>query len=216
VNSLKIEPYNEGGNYALAQFYLFRGLHYNAIKYLNRAIEVNPLYLNAYDARGAYYAELGDLNQAIADAEKSLEIAPEDVKALSGYALLLIQSNRISEAEENYKRLIKELEEQNPNDEWISVAKSFIHALRGEKEKAFEIAPGGNFGLFYIFKMADEIIEPLEKSERRKKGERSRYLELSNSHLYDFLRDDPRFQEILKEEKKLYDELLEKYPDVDL
>jgi hypothetical protein len=95
--------------------------------------------------------------------------------------------------------------------------KSILNALKGDKEKAFEIYPEGNFFIFRILKMTDETIDYLRnQSEQNTKWARSKYLELTNSDLYDFLRSDPRFQEILKEEKRLYDELLEKYPDIDI
>jgi non-specific serine/threonine protein kinase len=213
VKSLKIDPHTDAGNYAIGLLYGSRGFCQAAIKFLTRAIEINPLYIYAYDARGANYASLGDLNPAIADAEKSLEIAPDFLSGLWRYSWYLMQSNRVSEAEE----IIKRLEDLSPNDKRINLPNSILHALRGEKEKAFKIYPEGNFFIFRILKMTYETIDYLRNQiEQHKKWERSIYLELSNSRLYDFLRDDPRFQEILEEEKKLYDELLEKYPDIDI
>ena len=65
--------------------------------------------------------------------------------------------------------------------------------------------------------MVDESIDALNKRiEWRENFESTWYLFLSTSTRVDFLRSDPRFQEILKEHKKIYDELLEKYPDIDM
>jgi TolB-like protein len=54
-----------------------------------------------------------------------------------------------------------------------------------------------------------------EDFERKKKLEESWYLRLKNHQLYDFLRSDPRFQEILSKHKELYEENLRKYGDID-
>jgi serine/threonine protein kinase len=213
IKSIKFEPHNDGANFALGQFYGLKGLHFNAIKYVNKAIETNPLNFSAYRARGAYYSALGNKKQAIADAEKSLEIAPDCISCLHRYSMYLLLSNRISEAEE----IIKRIEKLDPNNEGININKSIFHAFKGEKEKAFEYCPDGNLTMFLLLKMADETIDFFNKKYKRdRKPDWSIYLELSNVHSYDFLRSDPRFQEILEKEKKIYDELLDKYPDIDI
>lgn len=42
---------------------------------------------------------------------------------------------------------------------------------------------------------------------------RGKYLSLKNLAIYDSLRDDPRFVEILEKEKRRYEEYLRKYGD---
>jgi hypothetical protein len=64
--------------------------------------------------------------------------------------------------------------------------------------------------------MVDEMIDLFKKRiEHHKNSQSTNYLSLTSGS-FDFLRSDPRFEEILEEMKKLYDELLEKYPDIEL
>jgi len=211
--SLIIEPNNERGNFYIGIFYQQKGLHHLAIEYLSRAIEFNPIYSLAYFNRGWCYILLGNLEEADLDIVKSLEIDPEFDLALGWYAWCLVKMDRITEA----KGIIKKREELFPNDDWNNVLKSVMYALTGDREKAFEKYPEGNFYIFVSLKMVDETIDLLSRQiDRHKKSEYSTYLWLSNSPIYDFLRSDPRFQKILKEEKKIYEENLEKYPDIDI
>jgi len=55
-----------------------------------------------------------------------------------------------------------------------------------------------------------------EDLERAKTSKESNYLSLKNDSLYNFIRSDLRFQEILAEHKKLYEENLAKYGDIDI
>jgi hypothetical protein len=65
--------------------------------------------------------------------------------------------------------------------------------------------------------MKDEAIDHLNTIyEQDKEHKRSRYLSFKNNPFYDNLRSDPRFQEILAKHKKLYEENLAKYGDIDI
>jgi hypothetical protein len=65
--------------------------------------------------------------------------------------------------------------------------------------------------------MTDEAIEDLYKNiEDNKNLESSNYLLLLNGREYSFIRNDPRFQKIVEEHKKIYEENLEKYTDIDI
>ena len=64
--------------------------------------------------------------------------------------------------------------------------------------------------------MKDEAISLLFKTfERQKRVDSPLYLSLKNQARFDILRSDSRFQEILAKHKKMYDENLKKYGEID-
>jgi hypothetical protein len=64
--------------------------------------------------------------------------------------------------------------------------------------------------------MKDEAINPLIKaSDRKTIRDNSWYFILKTLSNFDNLRSDPRFQEILANHKKLYEENLKKYGDIE-
>ena len=206
-------PNSDQVNTDIGIFYELRGLHYQAIELFTNATEINPLNSRAYFNRSWCYMLLGDFHQAESDVVKALEIYPNFPIALLWYAYILIQTGRIDDAEE----VIKRREKLYPNNDWNDILRSILYAFIGENEKALENYPDGELLLFAELKMVDETIESLEKSiDSNRESEYSMYLTLNNSPTYDFLRSDPRFQEILARHKEIYDENLEKYPDIDI
>ena len=68
-----------------AQAYVRRGDWYSdgenyeqAISEYNRAIEIDPQYVDAYTARGGVYYGEGEFDKAIADFDKAITINPND------------------------------------------------------------------------------------------------------------------------------------------
>jgi non-specific serine/threonine protein kinase len=212
--SITMEPFHEGANFSIGSAYYGLGFIQNAIKYMNRVIEVNPTNYHAYRFISAGHDALGNLEQAELDILKAIEIDPDVVWNLSIYSKYLILTDRIIEA----KKILKKIKELVTDDNDLQLRmESIIHALNGEKVNAIQKYPDGNIIIFYVFKMIDEAIEHLNKRiEIHQESEWSSYFQLSNSPLYDFLQSDPRFQEILAKHKEIYEENLEKYGEFDL
>ena len=61
--------------------YFFAGEYDRAISEFNKAIEINPTYVEAYGNRGLAYLEKGEHDRAISDFNKAIEINPWDDKA---------------------------------------------------------------------------------------------------------------------------------------
>jgi len=208
MKSIMIEPYNENANFSIGYHYNAMGLHHQAIYYLTRTVEVNPNHVAAYYNLSIGYDALGNLEQAGLVIQKAMEIEPENWFVSWRYSRHLILTNRITEA----KKVLNGMNESGRLPEKI---KSVLYALNGEREKAIQSYPeeGFPFGkmmIYFIFKMVDEAIEHLNTRNK------NNYLLLNHSPLYDFLRSDPRFQDIVDEHKKIYDENMEKYGDINI
>ena len=209
-----IQPNSWESHYSLADFYDNRGLLHLAIKYRTKAIELNPLYPSSYVGRSSCFSRIGELNKAEIDLQKVLEINPDHRTATGYYGYLLILLEKYDEA----KVLITKREKIHPNSSVNPFLRACLSAAKGERVKMPEI----NISAFYksrlylLLKMREEVIQYLnEDFEILKKSEGSRYLWLKNQPLCDFLRSDPRFQEIIAEHKKIYKENLKKYGDIE-
>ena len=60
------------------------------------------------------------------------------------------------------------------------------------------------------------MLVTIEEYKSNEKIQNSMYLDLKMDPIYDYLRDDPRFQELIAKYKELYDENLRKYGDIDI
>jgi TolB-like protein/Tfp pilus assembly protein PilF len=213
--AILIQPNWWEPHYSLADFYNSRGLYHLAIKYRTKAIELNPLYPSSYVRRSIYFSYIGELNKAEIDLQKALEINPDHRTAPGYYGYILILLEKYDEAE----IIITKREKIHPNSSSNSLLRACLSAAKGERVKMPEI----NISAFYksrlylLLKMREEVIQYLnEDFEILKKSEGSRYLWLKNQPLCDFLRSDPRFQEILATHKEIYEENLAKYGDIDI
>jgi non-specific serine/threonine protein kinase len=210
MKAIMIDPNHKEANFAIGYHYGSLGLFRQAIGYFTRTIEVDPTYMHAYRVRSMGYDALGNLEQAEKDILKALVLSPDYDENLLRYAKYLILTDRKAEASE----ILRKMEKIYPNERKM---KSWIFALNKDKEKAMQANPDGHIIVYYIFKMVDEAVAFLNKQLKEYKDwEYSIYLEMTNSHLYDFLREDPRFQNIVEEYKKIYDENMEKYGDIDM
>jgi hypothetical protein len=94
---------------------------------------------------------------------------------------------------------------------------SILYAMKGEQEKTFALYAEGNLPIFIYLGNAEETIKRLKKNFIYSiEQERSMFLWLKNSPIFNFLRSDPRFQEIVTKHKELYEANLHRYGDVEL
>jgi tetratricopeptide (TPR) repeat protein len=145
---------------------------------------------------------------------------PKDLYLILEQARVLILMKRLDEAEE----MINEVELADPDIKDIQYTRAQVYALRGDKERALELIKGIERYYYYhslfsyiyaISGMADEAIEVIQdgidKGYEKIKTYLYTYLKLINNPFFDGLRGDPRFQEILKSQKKKYEEMSSKY-----
>jgi len=139
------------------------------------------------------------------------------------FLLLLCYGNYFIMVEE-YERAEKVLaraEKIDPQSPRFKDHLAWLLAAKGEKEKALALikdAAPYNYRVTYVYSllgMKDEAIKYINEGIEKSFKYRSEYLYsypfLKNNPSYDNLRDDPRFKEIVKREKKKYGQKLKKY-----
>jgi len=185
--------------------------HYDqAIKCCDRTLDINPLHFFALSNRGYVRMLLGDLDRASQDMEKSYQIQPAFVWNLSNYAIVLIMKGYYKKAEE-----ILELAESMPPgfaEDILPISKALYLVAVGERDKALTVSRKGP--VLAALGMKDEALDYIDEYTQSEKGEYVgfySYLSLMNLPLYDSIRDEPRFRDIISREKTKYEKSLSEY-----
>jgi uncharacterized protein YeeX (DUF496 family) len=111
------------------------------------------------------------------------------------------------------EELLARAEKLQPRFSTIQHHKSLVLAAKGEKEKAFAIRK--NAAVYALLGMKGEAIQYIEEEMNKEYEDHDcSYISLLNSPSYDNLRDDTRFQEILKRARQKYEERLKKFGDL--
>lgn len=195
--------------YQTIGFILHReGLYDKAVKYLTRAIELDPFYIWSVSHLAYSLSQLGEYEKAKTYFDKVMEINPNHWLLFHRHAFFCIETGKLHEASE----YIDKAEEIDPDHPRNSYYRALLLAARDEKEKALEIYDSPSFVIYSVLGMKDDAfrigVEGMEK------GWGSYYLQLKNSPLYDNLKDDARFKKILEKTKKRYEELSNYYKDL--
>jgi len=86
--------------------------HYNlrefeeAVRYYNKAIEIDPLYKLAYNMLAYAYNEIGDFEKSIWAINKYISIAPDEANPYDSRADLYAYNGKIDQAIESYKKAL--------------------------------------------------------------------------------------------------------------
>jgi serine/threonine protein kinase len=198
------------------------GLYRNAIKYYDRAIELDPLETNYLSLRSSCCRVLGEYEKSEADLQEMERMNPDDLNTRLLHARLLIWMRRQDDAE----RIIGEVEQINPDYPIIRYPRSLLYAVKGESERALELIEGENSYAFnYLISnvyaalgMNKEALQYINDGIINGFDEIKTYLftyqYLVNNPFYEGLREAPDFQEILRRAKAEYDERKSKYRDL--
>jgi len=218
--AFNIDPNNPDVAFNIGSFFRSIGLFKKAIHYYSRAIELDPFDPLYRRLRATSYRHIGEYERSIADIEEIRRMYPKDLYLILEQARVLILMKRLDEAEE----MINEVELADPDIKDIQYTRAQVYALRGDKEHALELIKGIERYYYYhslfsyiyaISGMADEAIEVIQdgidKGYEKIKTYLYTYLALINNPFFDGLRGDQRFQEILRSQKKKYEEMSSKY-----
>jgi tetratricopeptide (TPR) repeat protein len=94
--------------YSLGVFYLNGGKPDEAMKYLNRAVSLDPRYYLAYNAQGLALSMKGDLQGAVKDYERCLEISPEFSEARNNLGSVYQELGFVDKAEAEFLKVLSD------------------------------------------------------------------------------------------------------------
>ncbi len=216
-SALEIKPYNSEVNRLTAAFFLSIGLYHQAIKFCSRAVELDPLHFWNHYILAACFMYAGDYNKAANHFRSALDIDPTHLDLLSRYAYFFILKKNIEEAE----KILEIAEKIDEEDYWsVRHARALLFAIKGKKEEALQLIEDRPYSylatsVYSHLGMNDEAVTYIREGIEKGSRELNIYLYphpfLMSNPFYDNIRDDPSFQEIVKEEKKKYDKKRKKY-----
>ena len=131
-----------------------------ALKFINKAIKINPNYAEAYNEKGNALSELKQLNAAIENYDRAIEINPNYDNAFYNRGFVLQELLKLDDAVKSYDTVIK----INPN--YVQAYSNRGTALRELKKydvalesykKAFEIKPDLDFLLGQLIHTTNRI-----------------------------------------------------------
>ncbi len=78
----------------------------DAEKELNQAIELCPNYAEAHDGYAAYLSATGKKNEAIAEAEKAVDLDPLSWNLNANLGMYLLRANRLEDSKERFRKIL--------------------------------------------------------------------------------------------------------------
>jgi tetratricopeptide (TPR) repeat protein len=112
-------PEEKGAYFMLATIYQLQLREYKpAVTYLNKAIEIDPLYKIAYNMLAYAYNDMGDFEKSLWAINKYISLAPDEANPYDTRADLYAYNGKLDQAIESYKRAL----EKKP-DFYASLAK---------------------------------------------------------------------------------------------
>ena len=150
-----------------------------AEKELKRAIELNPSYVEAHEGYAAYFAAMGRMDEAIAEAEKAVNLDPLSSYAIANLGMYLLRAGRLKQAREQFRKII-EIGTTYPHLHWM-IGQAYILDSKydvgiAEIKKALDLSDDnpmilGGLGWGYAVAgrriYAEKILEELKKRSEK-------------------------------------------------
>ncbi len=214
------DPDNPEINLHVGSFLRDMHLNQRAIEFYLKAIEFDPASVDYRELCSRCYLKMGEFEKAAEIMKEALDFEPDDMRMRLFYARLLIMMQEFDEAEE----IVDHAESLEPKNIDIPYTRAWLFAVRGEKGKSLEIINRIEQRIFYtsllsnvyaILDMKDEAIRNIEEAiaqgMEKTKSYLYHYRYLKQNPFYDSLRDDPRFQRIVKKQEAWHRENLKKF-----
>jgi tetratricopeptide (TPR) repeat protein len=94
-------------HYNLGSVRLLQGRRQDALAAFDRAIEIDPLYANAYRARGIVLYREGRLDDAARAYKRAIQLAPDDVSAHHNFGVLSQAQGQLDDAIAHYRDALR-------------------------------------------------------------------------------------------------------------
>ncbi len=228
--AFELAPGNPSVAADVGSFFLSIGLPGEAARFYSVAIDRGGIYSAAasgsssqevHRLRATCYERLGEGERAVADARTWLELEPDSLDAELFLARMLISQKSLEEAEREIG-VVEKVDPANPN---LGPTRALLYAARGEKDKALPLIEAAkNEPIYFNYLLArvyagcglkDEAIRVIRLGIDRGFENIQSYLGeypfLAKSYFFDSLRGNPRFEEILIQQKKRYEEDRKKF-----
>ncbi len=221
-NALKIDPDGAEVNYSAGSFLRSIGLDALALKHYERAIGPDPYNDSNYELGALCAWNLGDYQTAEQLIKKALDITPESPRIHLQYARILTSMKNFEAAAMEITRAETIQPPILEIQMLIRQRRALILAARGEKEKALSLVQGVTepyryeiTNIYSLVGMKDEAIRYIKKGNEEGfqliKDYLYPYPLLMSNPFFENLRNDPRFQEVVTNEKKRFDEKNRQY-----
>lgn len=174
--ALELDPFSLaiGTDYALEYLYYSRKYD-QAVEYLNKLIEMDPNYVRTHTYLATVYETMGRYDDAINEAEKRAAL----------------QGMKPEEIAQGKKVLTDALKAGGPKGYWSKILEFAMHDMKkGENVPALSLAR-----IYSELGERDEAFKSLEKAFENKETD---LVYLKVSPIWDKLRDDPRFAEMVR------------------
>jgi len=216
----ELDPDNAEINHLIGAFFRSIGLYEQALSFYKRALKLDPKPLEFdlwHEVLADCYSQLGRFEEAAAISGNALEIQSSRILYLS----VAWQSIMLGQYREAYDQIAK-AEKLTPDSSSVRLYHGLFFASQGDREKALELISDKDkayryviTGIYSLLGMRDEAIRNIQLGIDIGFADRGMYFYsypfLMSNPCYDNLRDDPRFQEILQNEKVKYEEKVKRY-----
>ena len=213
VRALELNPNSAMVAFSVGSFLRSIGLYNQAVPYYNKSIVLDPFHIPSYILCARCLMFTGAFEKAGLCLQNALDIESNNSRILVCYADYLTMIRKNDDAE----KILARTEEINIDKS----SKALLFATKGDKEKALSFSQGADPNRYYISSiyavlgMRGEAIEIIKKNIEEGYKYYGEYLYsypfLVSNPFFKNLHDDIRFEEIIKDEKRKFEEKLKKY-----
>ena len=201
--ALEIQSNNTSALHWLSHVLSWQGWHTEAIRWAERAVEVDPLSTLMHMNLSYIYTDAGDFDRAIDIANEAWKRDPNYPELAGNLWLTYLRAGRPADAANAMERWATGT--GRDTQAVAQVGRLFVryHGTGEPVQLSADLVLRAEFGsedlaqVYACVRDADSTIAALDRAVLERSGSRS-VLSMKVNPLYDFVRDDPRFIELVK------------------